>query len=103
MIPMDKDMKSNIIHYGSIKSKRVARSVLAAEMFIMVQGLDACSAMRLALNDIFSTPIPLKIYTDSHSLFDCLTNINRTTEKRLLIDLFMLRKSYELREISEFL
>ena len=31
---------ANIIHYGSLKSKRVTRSVLAAELFAMVYGFD---------------------------------------------------------------
>lgn len=78
MVLMDKDMNANIIHYGSVKSKRVTRSVLAAEIFAMVQGFDVSSTMCLALNDMFGNLIPFKIYTDSRSLFDCLTNINCT-------------------------
>lgn len=94
---------ANIIHYGSIKSKRVTRSVLAAELFAMVHGFDVSSTIRLALNDMLDRVIPLRVYTDSRSLYDCLTRINQTAEKRLLIDLRMLRQSYERREITEVL
>ena len=45
--------------------------------------------------------IELHVYTDSRSLYDGLVRINQTTEKRLLIDLRMLRQSYERREITE--
>lgn len=101
MVLMDDKNNANNVHYGSTKSKRITRSVLAAELFAMVQGFDVCSTIRIAINEMFDRSVPLNIYTDSRSLFDCQTNINRTTEKRLLIDLCMLRESYERREISE--
>ncbi len=45
--------------------------------------------------------ISLRMYMDSKCLFQSLTSLNTTTEKRLLIDLHMLRECYESREISE--
>lgn len=101
IILMDGKRNSNIVHYGSIKSRRVTRSVLAAELFAMTHGFDVASTIRLTVNDVFGRVIPMKFYTDSKSLFDCLTNINSTAEKRLLIDLRMLRQCYERREITE--
>ena len=41
------------------------------------------------------------IYTDSKSLYDALVTINTTTEKRLLIDLKVIREAYELKEVAE--
>lgn len=101
MVMMDKDKRENVIHYGSLKSKRITRSVLAAELFAMVHGFDVSSTIRLAINDVFGRIVPLHVYTDSRSLFDCLSKVSRTAEKRLLIDLSMLRQSYERREITE--
>lgn len=98
---MDKNGYANVVHYGSLKSKRVTRSVLAAELFAMVHGFDISSTIRLAFNSMLDKVIPLHVYTDSRSLYDCLTRINQTTEKRLLIDLRMIRQSYERREITE--
>ena len=98
---MDKDANANVVHYGSLKSKRVTRSVLAAELFAMVHGFDISSTIRLTFNSMLDQVIPLHVYTDSRSLYDCLTRINQTTEKRLLIDLRMLRQSYERREITK--
>ena len=45
--------------------------------------------------------VPIIIYTDSRSLYDGLVSLNTTTEKRLLIDLHLLRQAYERREIAE--
>lgn len=45
--------------------------------------------------------VPIHVYKYSRSIYECLTRNNRTTEKRFLIDLFMLRQNYERREITE--
>lgn len=97
----DKFNKANVLHYTSVKSKRVTRSVLAAELFAAVAAFDYSSTLRGTINEVFGRIIPLVLFTDSKSLYDCLVGINSTTEKRLLIDLCMLRQSYELREITE--
>lgn len=101
MTLMDGQCKANIVHYGSTKLKFITRSVLAAELFALVHWFDVSSTIRLAVNDLFDIIIPLHIYTDSSSLFDSLTKLVKTTEKRLLIDLRIIRQCYERREISE--
>jgi len=98
---MDKHGTGNIIHYGSAKSKRIVRSVLSAELYGMVYGFDNASVMRNTLEDFLGRKVKLSIYTDSKCLFDALISLNTTTEKRLLIDLSMLRQCYERREITE--
>ena len=67
----------------------------------MVAGFDLASIMNVTIADILGFAIPLVLYTDSKSLYDALSTINPTTEKRLLIDLQVLRQSYERREITE--
>lgn len=62
--------KCNIIHYGGVKSKRVTRSVLEAELFAMTHGFDIAYTICLAVNDIYGKIVPMKFYADSHSLFD---------------------------------
>lgn len=98
---MDAHYSANIVHYSSFKSKRITRSVLAAELFAVVYAFDYESTVRLAVNGIMGKDIPLVIYTDAKSLFEGLVGINATTEKRLMIDLTMLRQAYELKEIAE--
>lgn len=98
---MDNEGNANIVHYGSLKFERVTRSVLASELFAMVHGFDIACTIRLTLNKMPNRVIALHVYTDSRSLYECLIRINQTTEKRLLIDLRMLRQSCERREITE--
>ena len=98
---IDASGNANIIHYASQKCKRITRSVLAAELYAMVLGFDNAFVIHHVLCQILSRKVALKIYTDSRCLFDSLTTLNQTTEKRLLIDLSMLREGHENRAITE--
>jgi hypothetical protein len=95
----------NVIHYSSTKCKRVTRSVLASEIYSMVNSFDISIAIATTLRIIterLSLPaIPLVICTDSYSLYECLVKLGTTKEKRLIIDIMALRQSYERREITE--
>lgn len=69
----DEKNNSNLIHWTSVRCKRVTRSVLASEPYGKA----------------------------SKSLFDYLVKLGTTQEKRLMIDIMSLRQSYERREIAE--
>jgi hypothetical protein len=45
--------------------------------------------------------LPLVVYTDSKSLYECLVKLGITQEKRLIVDVMCLRQAYERREIAE--
>jgi hypothetical protein len=45
--------------------------------------------------------LPLVVYTDSKSLYECLVKLGTTQEKRLIVDVICLRQAYERREIAE--
>jgi hypothetical protein len=99
------EVKGNIVHWNSVKCKRVTRSVLASELYGMVGGLDNAIAMSTTLRRIMVSlgmpPPPVILCTDSKSLYDCIICLGTTAEKRLMIDIMSLRESYEQREISE--
>ena len=99
------EIYGNIVHWNSIKCKRVTRSVLASELYGMVGGFDNAIALGTTLKQIVRNfdidQIPIVICTDSKSLYDCLVKLGTTMEKRLLIDVMSLRESYEKREIRE--
>jgi hypothetical protein len=97
----DANSKANIIHWSSIKCKRVTRSVLASELYAMAHGFDVGAAVNATLEKILQQPIPMVLCTDSKSLYDCLVKLGTTYEKRLMVDLMCLRQSYERREIAE--
>jgi len=94
----------NIIHWSSVKSKRVTRSVLASEIYGMVSGVDIAIAINTTLKmitDQLGLPeIPMIACTDSYSLYECLVKLGTTKEKRLMIDIMALRQSYERREFE---
>jgi len=98
-------IQGNIIHYSSVKSKRVTRSVLASEIYGMVAGVDMAYALSTTLKmvtDQLELPaIPTIVCTDSYSLYECLVKLGTTKEKRLMIDIMALRQSYERRELYE--
>ncbi|KAF2025958.1 hypothetical protein EK21DRAFT_103538 [Setomelanomma holmii] len=95
----------NVIHYSSTKCKRVTRSVLASEIYGMVNGFDIgiaiATTLRIVTERLRLPAIPLVICTDSYSLYECLVKLGTTKEKRLMIDIMALRQSYKRREITE--
>ena len=94
----------NIAHWSSHKCRRVTRSILAAELYGLVHGFDMGYSVKTTLRQILEKTrpnLPLIVMTDSKSLFDCITTLNTTEEKRLMIDIMGLRESYERREIDE--
>ncbi|RWA03359.1 hypothetical protein EKO27_g11746 [Xylaria grammica] len=99
------EIQGNIVHWNSSKCKRVTRSVLASELYGMVNGFDSAIALRTTIQKIVATlgipPIPAVLCSDSKSLYDCLVKLGTTQEKRLMIDIMSLRESYEKREISD--
>lgn len=94
-----------MIHYSSTKYKRVTRSVLALEIYGIVNGFNIgiaiATTLRMITERLRLPTIPLVIYIDLYSLYECLIKLRITKEKRLMIDIMTLRQSYERREITE--
>ena len=97
----DANNNANIIHWSSIKCKRVTRSVLASELYATAHAFDTAVVIKTTLEKILAKPLPLVMCTDSKSLYDCLVRLGSTQEKRLMVDLMCLRQSYERRQITE--
>ena len=87
--------------YSSYKSKRVVRSVLGGELYSLADGVDYALAIRSDLQQIVDQHLPVKIFTDSKSLFDSITKNAVMTEKRLMVDVQSLRESYISHEVSD--
>ncbi len=99
----DDDVNVNLIHWSSIKCKRVIRSVLAAELYAMINDFDVEVVIKSIIEHILKlkNPLSLILLTDSKSFYDGLVKLGTIAEKRLMIDLMCLRQSYERREIAE--
>jgi hypothetical protein len=101
LVLADASGNANILHWSSIKCKRVTRSVLASELYAMVHGFDIGASIKATIEKILNIDLPLVLCTDSKSLYDCLVKLGTTQEKRLMIDVMCLRQAYERREITE--
>jgi hypothetical protein len=98
----DRNQSANVLHWSSIKCKRVTRSVLASELYALAHGFDIGAAIKSTIQRILQLEqLPLVLCTDSKSLYDCLVKLGTTQEKRLMVDLMCLRQAYERREITE--
>ena len=81
------------------------KSVLINEIYEMINKFD----LKFVINHIFTTickqlnllKISLIICTDSYFLYQCLIQLEITSEKQFMIDIITLRQSYETREIDE--
>jgi hypothetical protein len=97
----DGNNNANVLHWSSVKCKRVTRSVLASELYGMVHGFDMGASIKATIEKMLGITLPMVICTDSKSLYDCLVRLGTTQEKRLMIDVMCLRQAYERREITE--
>jgi hypothetical protein len=91
----------NIVHWLSIKCKRVTRSVLAAKLYAFAHDFDFEAVLKATLFAIFDRFVFLVFCIDSKSLYDCLIKLNTTQKKRLMINVMNLRQSYERRKITK--
>ncbi len=104
VICLANDIHANILHWSSIRCKRMTRSVLTVELFAMIHDFNVDSILKLIfIKMLDNTFISLILIIDSKSLYDCLIRLNITIEKRLMIDVMTLRQFYERREITEMI
>ena len=93
--------KANIVYQSLIKCKRITRSVLASELYIMAYGFDIGAAIKLTVEQLLQIKLLLILYTDLKSLYECLVKLGTTQEKYLIIDIICLYQLYKCREITE--
>jgi hypothetical protein len=103
VVCLTNDVHANLIHWSSIKCKRITRSVLAIELYAMINDFDVEIVIKSTIEHILKlkNSLSLILLTDSKSLYDCLVKLDTIAKKRLMIDLMCLRQSYERREIAE--
>ena len=101
VLMVDRRKRCSFLHWNSYKCSRVTRSVLGAEVYAFCDAMDVGISFQLALQPILGRLIPVRMLTDSKSLFDTITRRSQTSEKRLLIDLATVRDSYRRKEITD--
>ncbi len=93
---------ANIVHYGSSRCRRVARSVVRAELLALMEGFDVAFTVKHAMREIHQRDVPLDIFTDSRTVFNIVAKDASSLEKRLQIGAFALRESHCREEIRHF-
>jgi hypothetical protein len=100
-----RDMRSsevNLIHAASMKSRRVARSALAAETLALSEAFDVGYVIRQSMECLLGCSLPLVLYTDARSLYHLTISLSACpTERRLAIDIAAVREAFEKRVISD--
>ena len=89
----------NILHWSSIKYKRMIRSVLTFELYDINHEFDMKTMLKTTIKKMLQFNIALVICTDFRFLYECLVKLKTTYEKWLMIDVMNLCQSYERREI----
>ena len=71
----------------------------------MVTGIDMAlsisTTLELITRQLRLNQIPVVVCTDSFSLYECMVRLGTTKEKRLMINIIVIRESYKRQEISE--
>ena len=88
------------ISFKSYKSRRIARSVLAAEVIAFSDLFDEAISLRSQVEEALRSAVPLHLFTDSKSLFDIISKGSRTSEKRIMLDVHAAREGYKAKLIS---
>ena len=91
----------NIVHWSSVKCKRVTRSVLASELYTIAYGFDIGAAIKATVELQLNISLPLTLCTDSKLIYKCLIKLGTTQEKRFMINIMCLRQSYKRHEIAK--
>ena len=98
-------LKGNLIHYSSTKSKHVTQSVLALEVYSIVGGVNMAiminTTIKIITNQLRFLVTLIIIYIDLYLLYKCLVKLGTTKEKRLIINIIAIRQLYKHRELIE--
>jgi hypothetical protein len=68
----------NILHWSLVKCKRVTRSVLASKLYLIAHRFDIGASVKSTIKKALKLNLPLIMYTDSKSLYDCLVKLGTT-------------------------
>src|SRR5271165_7015106 len=72
----DCNHSANIIHWSSIKCKRVTQSVLASELYALAHGFNISAVIKSTIQKILQIDqLPIVLCTDSKSLYNCLVKL----------------------------
>jgi hypothetical protein len=99
IVVIDAQERANLVHYGSSRSKRVVRSIMAAELHALIYVFYQAYVVKSMLDELWNTDVQIDACVDSRTVFNTVTRFGATLEKRLQIDVFGLRESHKRGEL----
>ena len=81
----------NILHWFSIKCKRMIRNVLIFKLYELIHEFDFETTLKTTIKKILRFNISLIVYIDFKFLYQCLMKLKTIEKKRLMINVINLR------------
>ena len=94
------------IHWQSKKIRRVVKSTIAAETLELLEAAEHCFFIRTVLCEIYELNakegvLPVRLLTDNHSLYEAAYSTKTLSDKRLKVDICIIREMLLTCDIKE--
>ncbi|GAB1599883.1 hypothetical protein Ahia01_000265800 [Argonauta hians] len=89
------------LFWQSKKLKRVVKSTLSTETMALMEGAEQCFLLKSIIKEIFNISLPIIVIADSKSLKDCLSTSKTLEDKRLKVDICVVRDYVKKKEIHQ--
>lgn len=93
------------LYWETKKIRRVVKSTLAAETLAATEAVDMAYYLGNMLSQIIhgeDRPLPVELYVDNRSLYDNVYSVKTVSEKRLRIDIAILKEMVQNGEVNIF-
>jgi len=93
------------LYWEAKKIRRVVKSTLAAETLVAAEAVDMAYYLGNMLSQILydeERKLPVELYVDNHSLYDNVYSVKNVSEKRLRIDIAILKEMVQCGELKIF-
>ena len=100
---VDKSGRCSPVHWQSHKLKRIVASSLAAECLALQDGSGSAFYLKSLIEEIFESSVkemPVCCITDNKSLVETVHSSNTLEDKRLIVDIAMMREKLRNKEIA---
>jgi hypothetical protein len=97
------EFTGNIIHWSSVKCKRITKSVLALEVYAMAESVNMAVAIGTTIDRIIAKlgapSVSIVVCTDFLFFYECFVKLGTIKEKRFMINIMAIRQAYERQEM----
>jgi hypothetical protein len=99
------EFTGNIIHWSSVKCKRITKSVLTSEVYAIAEGVNMAVAIGIIIDRIViklgALLVSIVVCTNFLFFYECFIKLGTTKEKRFIIDIMAIRQAYERQKMRD--